>query len=322
MRSNHGLPRELAATIRTVFCNNSEDWLNNLPYLVGRLELAWGIQVGSLFPDLSYNAVYHATLANGTPAVLKIGPPNPEFSSEIAALRVFNGRGAVRILRADPSAAALLLERVTPGDSLHAVVDDAEATRIAAHAMRDLHALTEPTPYRTQGVPGPGRGLDPSTGDLKVFPNLEVWCRALGNLRTRSGGETCPIPSKTLDEAESLLEELLATASARVLLHGDFHHGNLLRSEDGWTAIDPKGVIGDPAFEVGTFLRNHFAHDANPRRVTARRLDIFADVLSLPRRRLKDWAYVEAVLSACWSIEDGDAHWAGALNLAEMIKES
>jgi streptomycin 6-kinase len=40
------------------------------------------------------------------------------------------------------------------------------------------------------------------------------------------------------------------------LVHGDFHHHNVLRSERGWLAIDPKPMLGEPEFDVPSFLWN------------------------------------------------------------------
>ena len=42
-----------------------------------------------------------------------------------------------------------------------------------------------------------------------------------------------------------------------VALHGDMHHFNVLRAgREPWLAIDPKGLAGDPCFDVCQFLRN------------------------------------------------------------------
>ena len=40
------------------------------------------------------------------------------------------------------------------------------------------------------------------------------------------------------------------------LVHGDFHHHNLLRHGDRWLAIDPKPALGEPEYDVPPFLWN------------------------------------------------------------------
>ena len=76
--------------------------------------------------------------ADGTEVVLKLGVPNPELTTEIAALRLYDGYGAARLLDADVEAGFLLLERLRPGTPLVEVADDAQATAIAAGVMRKL----------------------------------------------------------------------------------------------------------------------------------------------------------------------------------------
>ena len=40
------------------------------------------------------------------------------------------------------------------------------------------------------------------------------------------------------------------------LVHGDFHHHNLLRHDDRWVAIDSKAMLGEPEYELWSFLNN------------------------------------------------------------------
>jgi len=129
------------------------------------------------------------------------------------------------------------------------------------------------------------------------------------------------LPAGLLDRAESLARELLGSAPSHVLLHGDFHHYNVLSAERApWLAIDPKGMVGDPGYEVGPFLLNpnQEAWYLDPA-VLRRRLDILADELAYDRARLRDWGIAHAVLSACWSAEDHGAGWQDAITAAEMF---
>ena len=90
------------------------------------------------------------------------------------------------------------------------------------------------------------------------------------------------------------------------MLHGDLHHFNLLRSEaHAWLAIDAKGVVGEPAYETGALLRNPKPEPLTLR-VLRRRADRLAEALGLDVARVYGWAYSQAVLSAAWSVEDGE----------------
>src|SRR5438128_12681264 len=95
-----------------------------------------------------------------------------------------------------------------------------------------------------------------------------------------------------LEEAETLYAELSASMAEPVLLHGDLHHDNILSAtRQPWLAIDPKGLIGEPAYEVGAWLRNplpQLLHMPQPGRILARRVDQFAEELGLERTRVRD----------------------------------
>ena len=183
-----------------------------------------------------------------------------------------------------------------------AATDDAAATRIAAGVMR---ALWRPVP---EGAP--------------FLPVAEWFSRAFVRHRAEYGGAG-PFPPALFARAQALAWELLASPVETVLLHGDLHHYNILSNSQHperapWMAIDPKGVTGDPGFDVGQFLLNPDLDGAEVRpAVVRRRLDIFAETLEYDRDRLAAWAVVEPVLSACWSAEDGGDGWQGAIAVAE-----
>ena len=92
------------------------------------------------------------------------------------------------------------------------------------------------------------------------------------------------------------------------MLHGDLHHFNILSAErELWLAIDPKGVVGEPAYEVGAYMRNPWPQllsQPGVSTIMSRRLDVFSEELGIERQRLRGWAFAQAVLSAWWSYED------------------
>ena len=109
----------------------------------------------------------------------------------------------------------------------------------------------------------------------------------------------------------------------QVLLHGDLHHENILAAERAsWLAIDPKGVIGEPAYETGALLRNRLPNllDAPQAvRVLTRRIDQLSEMLYFARARVRNWAMAQAVLSMWWTIEDGGDISQDQLTCAEML---
>jgi streptomycin 6-kinase len=297
-------PHEFQHTIVSLYGDRGAVWLQRLPTLIDECEARWSIAVGPPLPGLTYNYVAPATGLDGAGLILKLGVPNPELLSEIDALRFYQGRGCVRLLAWDREVGALLLERLQPGTPLSRLCPgyDERATSIAAGVMR---ALWRPAP------------------EEHAFVTVGRWAAGFQRLRARFDGETGPLPEGRVRQAEQIFADLLASAAEPTLLHGDLHHDNILDAGHGtWRAIDPKGVVGEPAYEVGALLRNPFPALLSwpqPERILARRLDQLSAELGLDRQRLLDWALAQAVLSAWWCVEDRVPCLEGALACAELL---
>jgi streptomycin 6-kinase len=194
---------------------------------------------------------------------------------------------------------ALLLERLTPGRTLASLDHDEDATRVAAQLMRELW-----------------RPLPPNAS----FPTTAQWADGLRRLRTRFDGGTGPFPRALVETAESLFRELLPSSEPPVLLHGDLHHFNILSAERRpWVAIDPKGLAGERAYEVGALLRNPDVRLSTDVQVQRRRIDVLHNELALDRDRMLAWGISQAVLSAWWSYEDSENGWESACACAEAL---
>ena len=277
---------------------NGAAWLESLPRLIAECEDRWQIVVGSPL-DLSYSYVAPAVTANGQEIVLKIGVPNPELSSEIRALQSYAGGAAVRLLDFDEGRGFLLMERLTPGQMLSSLADDEQATRTAAQVMRELW---RPLPSNS------------------LFPAAGKWAEGLGRLRQRFNGGTGPFQPRLVEMAESLFRELLSSSEPPVLLHGDLHHFNILSAQRRpWIAIDPKGVAGERAYEVGALLRNPNPRLCTDAEVQHRRVDVLREELALDKHRIVGWGMAQAVLSAWWSYEDSGSGWESECACAEVL---
>ncbi|MEP6871906.1 MAG: aminoglycoside phosphotransferase family protein [Anaerolineaceae bacterium] len=299
------IPSNFAKSMRDVYGTEGEDWLGQLPGIVNECAERWSLRVAEPFQPLSYNWVAPATGSGGEPLVLKVGFPCREFRNEIDALRVYDGRGIARLLKSDPEPGAMLLERLLPGVTLDTVEDETAATVIAARVMR---ALWQPAPSG------------------HTLPTVADWGKGFERLHKALADNSGPFPPGVLAEAEETFAWLLATSDAPVVLHGDLHHFNILSAErEPWLAIDPKGVVGEPAYEVGSFLRNPWPKllsEPNAQAIVSGRLDIFSAELGFDRQRLKGWAFAQAVLSAWWSFEDHGRVSEHALACAALLRRA
>lgn len=294
------IPNRLTRNVLHYFGEQGRDWLQDLPNVIAEAVERWSLKPGRPFPNLSINFVTLATRADGTEVVLKAGVPNKEIFTETNALKLFDGKGAVRLLEADPDKGIMLLERLLPGTPVLRLGDDVQAVEIAAEVMRKLKR---------------------EAPDEHSFPCVGDWFAGLAKVRSRFHGGSGPFPDKLLDLAERTSAELLASSDERILLHGDLHHDNILKSSrESWLAIDPKGVVGEQAYEVCAFLRNPMPDlltGMDTKHVLARRVDRFSELLGIDRARLIRWGLSEAVLSASWDIDDETQSWKGVIFVAE-----
>lgn len=262
-------------------------WAEALPEAVAACTERWGLRVDAPFSGLSYNYAAPAALADGRKAVLKLCFPDDDFRSEAAALAAFDGVGVVRLLEADLASGAMLLERVEPGTELSTVADDEVATAAAAEVMR-----------RVPRQPPP---------DHRFRTMAEQMARSLARCRPDMARRGEPEPA-WLPRALAVSAELRADGPPLVLLHGDLHHHNVLAATRvPWLAIDPHGVLGEPADEPGPWVENRADEwtegEEDGRRRLRRMIDQLAEALELDRQRLRLAVFVRVALSEMWTLE-------------------
>ena len=155
-----------------------------------------------------------------------------------------------------------------------------------------------------------------------AFPSVANWAKGLDRLRARFDGGVGPYPKRLVEMAETAFRDLLASEDSRVVCHGDLHHYNILSTEQGaWVAIDPKGIIGERAFEAYALLKNPSDIFDRPDygQLLARRVDRLAEMLDLDRQRLIGWGVAMSVLGSWWSYEGEGVHWQPVLKCADLL---
>ena len=68
-------------------------------------------------------------------------------------------------------------------------------------------------------------------------------------------------------------------------------------------------MVGEIEYEIGAAMRNpiELPDLVTDRRTIERRLARFCSALELDASRVMHWSFSQAVLSAIWGVEDGDA---------------
>ncbi len=96
-----------------------------------------------------------------------------------------------------------------------------------------------------------------------------------------------------------MLADINQKYSRNLLLHGDLHHENILKNENGsYTVIDPKGVIGDPVFDLSRFILDEFRDDltSEPKDVIIDFVQKLGDSVGIPCEILLRCLYIETVI--------------------------
>ena len=251
-------------------------WLRELPRRVQACADQWSLRLEPPYPDSQVSIVFPVTGGDVPPAVLKIQFPHPECEHEAEALRVWNGRGSVRLLEYDPTLHALLMERCEPGDHLSRASSD-EALCVFIDLLPRLWIKAR-KPFTSLS--------EESRGWAEQLP--AAWERA---------GRPCE--TELLDAALQALDRLRGSQGEPVLLHQDLHGDNVLRAtREPWLVIDPKPLVGEREFGLAPIIRDYdFGHS---RQHVVGRLDRLAGALRLDRERARLWALAQTL---AWAFE-------------------
>jgi streptomycin 6-kinase len=282
------------------------EWSVDAPDTVRRMLERWELHSPVAYVGGISGAVFRVVQADGTPAVLKVAFPHLEGRFEAVGLQAFPEGSAPIVLRQDPWTWSMLLSFVTPGTPLRdRAGTPAEALEIGGRLHVNLTA---------------GKAVDslPRLRDAmrdyaeQGRARLATQTDALDGLGVRS------LVERSLDE----LEELAATGTAHSLLHGDYNPGNILESDlpggggiasdgltsAGWMAVDPKPLIGDPAFDLWPLIAQIGDPFSAPDPVARLRdnLLVACEAAEQDPLRVARWGAARTGLNVSWYLAAGD----------------
>lgn len=258
-------------------------WLGRLPETLRELERRWSLTLEEPFdgPEVSVAWVAPARLADGSPAVLKVGMPHMEAEHEVDGLRFWDGDPTVRLLEADDALGAMLLERCEPGTHLRSLPEP-EQDVIVAGLLRRL--------WRVPPTSHPFRPLSEM---------IDHW-----TAETIQDEARWPDPGLVREGLRRFEELARDPRDGAVLLATDLHAGNVLRaSREPWLVIDPKPFLGDPAYDATQHLINCGERMREAPLATIAR---FADLLEVDAERVRLWMFARA---AAGSRGEWDEAW-------------
>lgn len=275
MTSDINVPARIRSNVVKLFGDRGLTWIETAPKLAESLAVQWDLTLGTAFADGSHSLVLPAVRADDSRAALKIPFQDTENYGESAALRAYDGDGAVRLYEFDPDSGAMLMELADPGTPLIDLPNRAGALDIACGLLRRLR---RPSPD----------GL-PRARDLAAD-----WASKL----QRDTIAPAPLRHQAIEAAL----EFSTSTDDEFLVNRDAHLGNIVAAErEPWLLIDPKPVTGEAAFDASHLL----AQNAEDYPDTTELVDRISGGIGVERERVRRWALVRAVENVVWSNEVG-----------------
>jgi len=284
------MDRQLRQNLINQHGEAARQWLAAMPKRLQALCAHYQLSDLKFLEPLTWHVVATATDKQGQTKVLKLGMDSAALRREEVALSAFAGKGAIALLASGDD--HLLLEYANPGQALKSSLPLDNQFEVYPSVMQSLHQAP--------------------SGEL---PHLSDWLQILTEL-------TDPrVDVELLALGLSLRDSYLQTMELSVLCHGDLHANNILLSQRGWLAIDPKGLIADKAFELSALELFDLTIDQQ-QLITY--LEKIADINQVKLKRLTEAFYLRALLSAAWFIEDGgspDGRLAQCRQLRTLLAE-
>jgi streptomycin 6-kinase len=272
-------------------------WLDQLSNQLDKLATLWDFKLLQPVTNLSYNFVAEVELPSGL-AILKVAPPSAKLMSEAEWL--INHKNCVPVvLQTDKINNAFLMEKLSPGSSLKSLVkagSDEEATQVIAQLILDIQ--TNHVSHQIN------------------YQHISEHIPALTLLRGH-------LDANILEQGIAIFSQLCADRSQDVILHGDLHHDNILRSDNTWKVIDPHGYVGHPCAEVGPMMFNplgeDFPHSELLRNIIEKRLRILDEILPFELSLIRAWCFCLALRSAAWDVEGFGVPSQHSLEVAKVL---
>lgn len=264
----------------------------------------WNLREPTLIAETFSSCIWKVLRDDASPAIVKALKTFPDVYDELRGayfLRWREGVGAVHLL--DLEDQTMLLEY--GGDRLLAAEIGAQGDYAATEIAADVMSLMQ------------------TRSDRPVPPELQPLRERYASLFKKAETNLKSGIASLYVSAAEIADRLLANPRAIRPLHGDLHHDNIIFGARGWLVIDPKGVLGDPAFDAANMFYNPLDRDdlCRDEHRIAFMAETFGRTLAQDPRSILDHAFAYGCLSASWHVEDGNRSDEGReLGIAAIIR--
>jgi streptomycin 6-kinase len=275
------------AAVRVRVGGDADEWLAAVPDLISSVTGRWDLHVTAVANRIDAFGMSIPARRDSDRMTLRIAYPDAFLADETAALRAWDGAGAVRVLEEDDNGAQLR-SSPSPGTALSLERNEMRALRMVADALRQLW-------------------ITPPDGIQTLAAEVRTWGSSMPE-RFESVHE--PFDEQLMRDAEVMFRSFGPSQMDAVLLHGDVRLDTFLLDGERAVAIDPKPLAGEPAFDVAALLRDgpgDLVRDpAAGRQRLQGRLEQLTDLLDVRASRVRGWAFAVAIDTGLYAYETGD----------------
>ena len=259
-----------------------------LPVLIER----WQINQLELINSYSSSIVFKGNSTLFEKIIRKFGTDKKEFLNEANALQYLNG-ALCEVYDIDEEIKVLLAEAILPGEVLKKEAALEKRLNIFCDSFKRLHI-------------DHNRSFILEQSNYVDYPSYSDWIFRITNFMIQKvDWEDVALH---MNRAKNMFVALSKTYNSKELLHGDLHYYNILKGKRGYKIIDPKGVTGDPVFDLPRYILNEFWDENDESQIDEKMRIIFNHFkkeLNTPRDVITRLLYIEACLAIGWCIESG-----------------
>lgn len=249
----------------------------------------WKLEIERFVDYYSVNCIFICRSELFGPAVLKIGRPWNEVRTEVNLLREYGGGRFCSVFDWDLEHGVILEEYIHPGSRLREEPSLEKRLSVFSNLFIGLH------------IP---------SSQSELYPTYYEWVNRITEYMSKK--EDYKELYKLMRKAEAICSSLCRDYSKKLLLHGDLHHDNILLGENNqYRIIDPKGVIGDPIFDIPRFILNEFyGLDDVPYDIYSSHVETissyFQKSIGVPMDVIQKCVFVETTMANCWNVENNE----------------
>ncbi|WP_192930112.1 aminoglycoside phosphotransferase family protein [Alkaliphilus pronyensis] len=263
--------------------------------LIEPLIVKWDIVELRLIEHFSANLVFKGKSNSFGSIILKFGRNPSEFRSEVAALKSFKSKAICQLLEVDFNNMVLIEEAIEPGLMLKSEKDIDVRLDVFCNLFKELHSKDKSLEKANYS----------DDHEFKYKSYKEWVFKICDYMDKQASWKEVALHMK---RAKELYIELSKVYSSKSLLHGDFHYYNILKGKNDYMIIDPKGVIGDPIFDIPRYVLNEFCDQEDDLLIDStieKVFNVISKELDVPKQVLSKLLYIEGTMAVCWNIEDG-----------------